>query len=86
MGGRANIRVAQQVPSGSKDYEALSDTTEAWINIAMIHLMLMTISAFMKTLWKHPLREYVLFSENGLWVSARLQDEVSAVLALCLRR
>ena len=24
----------------SKDYEALSDTTEAWINIAMIHLML----------------------------------------------
>ena len=24
----------------SKDYEALSDTTEAWIHIAMIHLML----------------------------------------------
>ena len=24
----------------SKDYEALSDTTLAWINIAMIHLML----------------------------------------------
>ena len=24
----------------SKDYEALSDTTESWINIAMIHLML----------------------------------------------
>ena len=24
----------------SKDYEALSDTTEAWIHIAMVHLML----------------------------------------------
>ena len=24
----------------SKDYEALSDTTEAWTHIAMIHLML----------------------------------------------
>ena len=24
----------------SKDYEALSDTTEAWIHIAMIHLMI----------------------------------------------
>ena len=24
----------------SKDYEALSDTTEAWVHIAMIHLMI----------------------------------------------
>ena len=38
MGGRANI-LAQQVPSIEQGLP-LSDTTEAWINIAMIHLML----------------------------------------------
>ena len=41
----------------SKDYEALSNTTEAWINIAMIHLMLRRLAPFMKNLWKHPLRD-----------------------------
>ena len=39
----------------SKDYEALTETTEAWVHIAMIHLMVRRL-ALHDTLWKHPLR------------------------------
>ena len=60
----------------SKDYEALPDTTEAWVRIAMIHLMLRRLGAsvtyFGNTLLDNSTGHPIDAIRNTSWVEAML--------------
>ena len=85
MGGRANIRVAQQVPSveqglrGPVRYNGGVDQHSNDSSHAP------TISAFMKTLWKHPLRHNLTALARGLLksMSSRTTTTGLAAAELC---